>query len=197
MKTFKERSSQHDDIAIPLVEAIFERHGFKGFTIGTETDDKSLYEMLRNQSDPTSIMLRFRPDRVKIKRGVRAVLCEVKSEGGRYPNFAVEIDSYRAAILWNQHSKHVMFALVNIADRTAYGVWADEFPSPRTVFVPRRWDYEKQYRRMVAEWPGSTVKPVNWGGGSGTPYMLIPKDHKCLMGLDRFVRDQVIGSFGP
>ena len=192
--SFQARSGQHDKLAVPIVEAVFKRHGFKGYSIGTENDDAKLYELLRAQSDPTSIMLRFRPDRVKIRPGVRAVLCEIKSEAGRYPNFAVEVDSYRAAILWNQQSKHVMFALVDLATRDTYGVWADEFPRPGTVFVPGRWDFEKQRARMVREWPGLPLTPVRWVGGSGTPYMLIPKNHPCLTELDRFIRERVIES---
>lgn len=184
------RAKPHDEIGLRLVIGRFQAHGYQNFLYGTETDSEALRRALQGQHDPTSIMLRFRPDQAFVKPGVRTVLCEVKTEGGQYPNFAIEADSYRAALLWNAAHRHVMFTFADLGAETLVACWAQDLPPPREIRVPRRWDFADNMERMRAEFPGVPLVP--WphkpgGAGSGTPYFLVPKRTRALTALDGFI----------
>jgi hypothetical protein len=134
-------------------------------------------------------MLRFRPDRAFVKVGGRSVLCEIKSEDQGRPNFAIEIDSYRAALEWNMTWQHVMYAFVDLASSTnaVYCCWANDVPTPKAINVPRRWDFEKTYRRLQDEWPGVDLRLVPHRSGAGTPYFLVWKRSNFLVPIDTFI----------
>jgi hypothetical protein len=192
VSTFVERAKQHDELAVSLVEMIFSQYGFSGFRIGTETDSQDCWNFLLTQSDPTSIMLRFRPDRVQVKPGVRTVLCEVKSEAQGRPNFAIEFYSWQAATMWNRSGRHVMYAMVDVQNEKVFACWAENIPSPHIIRVPKRWDFEKHMQQLQREAPWAELLPVEHTGGSGTPYFLVPKNSKYLWPLDAFIETQVI-----
>lgn len=182
--------TQHDEKAVPMVVALFRRYHFEGHVLGTEADDESFRMALRGQSDRTSIMLRFRPDRTFVKQGARSVLCEIKSEGGKYANFAVEADSYRAAMEWNAAHRHVCFAFVDLGSGSVFCCWADQVPRPRAIRVPRRWDFGANMRRLQAEMPGAILHEEPYRPGpfsSGTPYFLVPKGSPFLVLADQFI----------
>jgi hypothetical protein len=189
--TFTGRARQHDDQAVGLVKAIFSKYGFLGFRIGAEIDHKNHWSLLTAQADPTSIMLRFRPDLVLVKPGVRTVMCEVKSEAQGYVNFAVEFNSWRAATIWNRSGRHVMYALVDLRDERVSACWADDIPRPATVRVPRRWDWEKHKSFLQRGAPWANLEVVNHAGGSGTPYFLIPKAADYLRPVERFIEREL------
>jgi hypothetical protein len=191
VSTFVERAQQHDERAISLVDMIFSRYGFSGFRIGAETDSQDCWELLLAQSDPTSIMLRFRPDRVQIKPGARAVLCEVKSEAQGHPNFAIEFYSWLAATMWNRSGHHVMYALADLRSGKVSACWAEDIPPPFVVRVPRRWDHGKHISRLQREAHWAELLLVEHKGGSGTPYFLVPKNSEYLWPLDMFIETQV------
>jgi hypothetical protein len=175
-----------------LVKEIFLRHGFYGFRIGTETDDKRCWELLSMQSDPTSLMLRFRPDLLQIKPRARTVLCEVKSEAKGYQNFAVEFDSWMSSIMWNRSGHHVMYAFVDLSRESVSACWADDIPRPFIVRVPRRQNWEKHVSRLKQEAPWAQLQLVPYTNGSGTPYFLLHKEIKCLQPLEYFIRVHLI-----
>lgn len=191
----KARKKRHDGIAIPMVAKIFGNYGFTGFTIGTENDSKELSELLQTQSDPTSIMLRFRPDQIFVRPMLRSVLVEVKSEEGKYPNYAIEMDSHVAAHLWNQQSDHVVYVFVDTLKQTCRAIWAHELPDPHTIYVPLRWDFDKQEHRIQTEWPGAEIKAIPWNKdiSSGKPFMVISKKHAALRDLEQFIKSEIIG----
>jgi len=196
-KTFAYRSEQHDHNALPLVESIFRQYGFTSYTIGAETDNKELHDILRRQDDVTSVMLRFRPDRISVHPGLRSVLCEIKSEFSGYRNFAIEISSYEAALLWNRVSRNVMFVFVDLAQSTALAAWADDIPSPDVIYIPARPHYEEYLSMVKTKYPAAIIKVISWHSGSGTPYMLLPKDHPCLMDLGRFIETNLLNDSSP
>jgi len=190
--SFKRRSAQHNGLAVPFVESIFASYGFISYTIGTEMDDEELHELLRKQRDPTSIMLRFRPDRVSVRPGIRSVLCEIKSESGLHPNFSIEIDSYEAAILWNRVCKNVMFVFVDLSRKAALATWADDLPKPVQIYVPRRQGWEDRIRQLRHDYPAADIREIQWIRGSGTPFTTVRKDHPCLIELSRFIESELL-----
>ena len=194
---FRRRTDQHDRQAVALVESIFASYGFLSFRMGVEVALCESAWLLR-QSDPTSILLRFRPDRVHLRPNRRSVLCEIKSEAKARPNFAVEFDSWRAARMWNRSGRHVMLVGVDLVTRCAWACWVDSVPRPSRIFVPRRWDWERQMIRLAKEAPWARLKPVRYRSGSGTPYFLLPKTHPCWTPLPRFIERELLcaGSSG-
>jgi hypothetical protein len=197
--SFAARASQHDKDAIPVVVSAFESVGFACYDLGTETDSDELHQALMSQYDETSIMLRFRPDRVFIRRGYRSVLCEIKSESQGYPNFAMEADSYQAAHKWDADCERVMYAFVDLSQEQARMVccWVGDIPLPSQIRVPRRWDFEQQTERMRMAYPGADVIPARYvpGKQSGTPYFLIRKFSPYLKPFGQFMNSLIgVGS---
>lgn len=197
VNNFTNRVNQHDKIAIDFVENIFTKYGLITYLIGTEFDIKGLSESLRKQSDVISIMLRFRPDRVSIVIGSYSILCEIKSESGKYSNFAIEADSYKSALIWNSCDKNnkniVVFILVDISLMSAKAIWAGQIPEPKIIYIPKRNDYIEQEIRIKKEFPNAIIKLLPYKYGSGTPYMLLPKNYKQLFDLDFFIQNEIIG----
>ena len=191
------RMRQHDDKAVPIVINEFRRYGFEAYQLGTESDSEELRKALMQQSDKTSLMLRFRPDTTFIRAGTRSILCEIKSEAGRYPNFAIEVDSYSAALQWNMLYKHVMYAFVDLGNMHIYCCWADDVPSPQVIRIPKRWDYSENMRRLETEWPNIRMITEDFQPApekSGTPYFLLPKRSSVLQPFDVFVSQILAGN---
>lgn len=191
------RQQQHDDRAVPLVDAAFAARGYTGYAMGTEHDPAALRDALRQHTDATSLLIRFRPDRVYVHSAParRTIVCEIKSEAGRSLNFALEADSFAAARAWNQQGsghQHVCFALVDLALGLVVCAWADALPLPATIYVPQRWDWQRTMARLRQEWPASVrLEPRPHTGGAGTAYLLLPKSCAALRPMDSFLRAAV------
>lgn len=183
---FLDRDRKHMK-AIALVTDYLEQHGVRCFTIGTETDLKGLYTELADRADPLSRMLRFRPDRIHFKDGQKPMLCEIKSEDARSSNFAVEIDSFHAARLWDTATGQVAVLFVDLGHTppVCYGVWVKDIPIPHTIFVPNRPGYKATKKRLEEEWPWSMLRIIEWESGSGTPFFLVSK--KTLPSIQSFL----------
>lgn len=193
MNKFTDRASKHDAEALPLVIESFARYDFGCHIMGTEIDNPEARAALTAQSDSTSIMLRYRPDRFFTQKGNRSVLCEVKSEYQGYTNFAIEFDSFAATKQWNASGRHVMYALVDLIKGHISCCWAGDIPAPTKVFVPRReWDYENTLARLTRENPEVNFISRPYSNGSGTAYFLLSKIHKSLKPFDVFVEHELI-----
>jgi hypothetical protein len=179
------------------VRNAFGQYGFTAHGLGTELDDVVLRQSLAAQDDRTSRLLRFRPDQALVRPGVRSLLVEVKSERGRYPNFAIEVASHQAASEWDSGRRHVAYAFVDLGTRLIWCCWAADLPPPVEIRVPLRWDFEASWQRLNQEWPGVRLVPEPYRPGpyrSGTPYFLLRKTSSCLQALDVFVRAELLSS---
>ncbi|WP_134642946.1 hypothetical protein [Ammonifex thiophilus] len=167
---FNERSRQHDEDALGLVESAFRELGFLVFPYGIEQLPE-LQRVLRGLHNGTSKMLRYRPDRVAVKPGKGTLLLGVKSEGGRSPNFAVEFDAWDAARMWNQDARRVLYVFVDLLSRDVLACWPEAL-SPRKVFVPRRGDLLRVKSLLP---PGAVARWYPAVRGSGTAFFLVSK----------------------
>lgn len=191
--SFRQRIRQHDEVAIPIVVERFKLFGFECFVTGTEVDSRELQLALRAQHDDTSLMMRFRPDRILISRGNRSLLCEVKSENKGYRNFAIEVESYIAAILWNTASRNVMHALVDLSNNDlVICCWLNEIPKPKLIKIPRRRGFPRAIGRVRQRFPDIPFETTEWKGGSGTPYFLLPKSSSFLTEFNAFVMAELL-----
>lgn len=196
MSSFAVRASQHDGPALNAVIAAFKAEGFHSFRFGSELDSPVLREALRVRDDPTSILLRYRPDQVFSHPEARTVLCELKSEKKGYPNFAVEADAYLAGLDWNRLYRHVMYAFCDVGQDLHWACWADEIPRPNRVYVP---DFHPRFAesmlRLPKAFPEAAISVMDWGEGSGTPYFFVPKPKPGLLSplrpLALFIRHDV------
>lgn len=166
---FAYRKKQHDDDALPLVRIAFEKQGFSLFPFGGELVPE-LQKMLRNLSNGTSKMLRYRPDLVAVNLERGSLLVEIKSEQAGSPNFAVEFDAWDAARLWNQQTRRVLYVFVDLLERTVTACWPETL-CPQKVYVPRINDVA----RIKASCPDAVVKHRPAVYGSGTAFFLVPK----------------------
>lgn len=194
--SFHARAAQHDGPALTTVIGAFKGEGFHNFRFGSELDSPLMRDALRQRDDPTSILLRYRPDQVFSHPGARTVLCELKSEKKGYPNFAVEADAYLAGLDWNKLHRHVMYAFCDLAQQTYWACWADEIPRPTTIYVPKfHCRFVDSMRRLPKAFPEADVSVMDWGEGSGTPYFLVPKPRPGLSSplrpLGLFIRHDV------
>lgn len=185
MSSGNRRMVQHE-AAVNIVASKFEMLGFECHSMGTEVNAKEMQKALRAQYDATSVMLRFRPDRIFVKRGMRSILCEVKSEAKGYQNFAVEVDSYDAAIQWNSMYNHVMHAFVTLPDNSVKCCWLSNVPRPEHFYVPNRPSHRRTIARLKNCWCDVGIEVVRHWGGSGTAYFLIPKDAPYLKPFEQF-----------
>lgn len=196
MASFAVRAGQHDGPALRAVIAAFQTEGFCGFRFGVEGDAAVLRDALRLGDDPTSILLRYRPDQVFSRPGARTVLCELKSEGKGYPNFAVEADAYLAGRDWNHLYRHVMYAFCDLSQGLYWACWADEIPRPDALYIPSAHPRFAEFmRRLPKAFAGAAICVRNWGEGSGTPYFFVPKPRPGLVSplrpLNDFIRHDV------
>ena len=138
-------------------------------------------------------MLRFRPDAVIIKKGLFSILCEIKTESGKYRNFAIEIDSFKAALIWERIAvKSVAFIFMDIKAMSAVAIWANQLPPPECIYIPQRFDFAKQIERINLMFPLVESKSVIYNNGSGTPYMLVPKNYEYFIELEKFIVEKLI-----
>lgn len=185
--SFEDRRTQHDDVALGLVRQAWMKHRFAGFTIGTETDSEELRAMLRRQHDETSLRLRYRPDQVFIRAGFTSVICEVKSERGKWNNFSIEADSLLAARWWANNSVRVAFNFVDLGSGEIKACWCGDIGDPDEIRYPRRNDRDESASRLKAFFPRSRHTFIESSNGSGTPFLLIPKDYLFLYPIDSFI----------
>jgi hypothetical protein len=166
--SFIERRTQHDQSATDIVRTALLGCGIELYSFGGETIPR-LQEKLQPLSNGTSKLLRYRPDQVAVIPGERSLLVEIKSEAGGSPNFAVELDAWEAAKIWNRDSSHVLYVFVDLVLGSVFGAWPEEI-SPLKIFVPRQADVE----RISAAYPGVPTSHVVVRG-SGTAFFLIAK----------------------
>lgn len=187
-ETYANRNAMHE-MAARRLDATFRRMGFTVAPWGVEADGKRIAELLRERYSPTARMVRYRPDRLVIS-DQHEFLVEIKTEDGRYGNFAVEIDSYAAAHQYMKGGASVFYVFSDpIMDRAC---WAQEIVFD-TIYVPSRWGSETM-ERLKSEWPGKRLVLRDWGSGaSGTPYFLIRKNARILQPLEEFLQDILRG----
>lgn len=199
MNAFQSRSYLHDKVAIPYVQELLAKYDLEGIPYGVEVHDKNLQRalMLFGRQDEMALKNRYkpdlcivpRPDGMKINPKVRPFLCEVKSENETHPNFAIEFDSFCAAELWDNGQRNVIYIFVKMAQGVpieARACWVSGLCF-KPVFVPRRFDFEKNIKELEAKYPRIKFQPVEHTGGSGTPYFLIRQDASYLRLFDSFI----------
>ena len=152
--------------------------------------DERLALGLRQQRDRLSLMLRYQPDQIAVFLGQRSLLCEVKSEVGRSKNFAIEADSLLGAREWERTGDLVFYAFVDVSvhdlEQSVTGCWLREL-AVTMVKVPTTTDWEAHKRRMAEAaltFPGCRIEACNLQrDGSGTPFVLVPKQSRALRPL--------------
>jgi hypothetical protein len=189
------RRDFHDKKAVPMVVEVLDRYGIEAQTIGTETDNAALRELLRDRTDATSLMLRFRPDKVTVPPIGAPLMLEVKSKGERYENFAVEVNSYLAALLHQESGVAVWYAFVEVHTARMFACWLPDIPEPWRIDIPKRPDWEEGYRRVRERFPCARTRFLHYVPGwmSGTPQFLIPKASRFLRPLEQFIEEEILG----
>ncbi|MBO8161787.1 MAG: hypothetical protein H0Z24_09165 [Thermosipho sp. (in: Bacteria)] len=188
---FSLRIEEHDNKAKNAIQKIFEDYGFGLYEWGYEHDSK-LYSKLKNQTDPTSIILRFRPDFVALREGVRSVLVEVKSSPKSESLYvSIQLTSFESAKAWGEH---VMYAFIEIDTLDAGACWAIDIPEPKKIFVPKKKWWKHETKRISYEYPRAQIIPVDYDPAhqSGHPYILIPKDSDFIYDLSEFIENELI-----
>jgi len=174
MSDFLMRARPHDEVGIPLVQAELSKLGAAAFGYGVEQYPRELARAMLTQRDDTAYKVRFAPDLVPVWPGLLTLFCEVKTESQGSDNFAVEADAYRGSLLHDSGGM-VLYAFVDLTQRTVVGCWARDIKTPRRILVPNRPDYKESQERMYRNFPQAKVEAISWRNGSGTPFFLIPK----------------------
>jgi len=169
---FTERRRQHDKRALEIVESAFCELGFQIFPYGIEQVPE-LQQILQGLHNGTSKMLRYRPDRVAVKPKKGTLLLEIKSEGKRSPNFAIEFDAWDTARMWNQDARRVLYVFVDLLSQDIMACWP-EMLFPQKVFVPRESDLLRIKGLLP---PGAVARWYPVVRGSGTAFFLVSKSN--------------------
>ena len=185
------RMQQHDGVAVPMVSRALAVYGFDEHVIGQENDDIAIRENLRGKRDITSLMFRFRPDRLYIHPSYPPLACEIKSESGKYPNFAIEFDSYIASKGHGSIYKAV-YAFVDLGVDTIKLCWTKDVLYSTLIWVPQNHpDWKKALDYLEVHYPTVNALPARRNNGSGTPNFVIPKNSSYLLPIDQFIKQEL------
>ena len=182
------RMKVHDKIGFPAAWNALEKKGYTLELAGQERYSDNFRNILSQNSDLTSIHLRWHPDIEATKNG-KSVLCEVKTHDITHRdtgNYAVEADSYKAAKML---AIPVIYIFVEVADGVIVILrWccSDDI-TPSVIRIPDRFDFERK-REELKTYFSDTVRFEAWphSGGSGTPYFLVPKRSDYIKGWNSF-----------
>lgn len=169
---FNERVGRHEH-AKEFVKQAFADHGFLWHDFGGELAPE-LQRVLWFFGDDVSRMLRYRPDGVVVHPIEGSLLVEIKSATPEHANFnfAVEVDAWIAARLWNQTGRRVLYVFVDPEWRDIRACWPDDL-YPYEIFVVRAHDFERILAMGLSNVRVRCRPDVR---GSGTPYFLIERD---------------------
>ena len=197
MSSFAQRSSFHDGDASTRIAAIFQKHGWNISVIGQESDTKKLSSSLKEKNDQTSLMLRYRPDKVATRPGFNTIFVEIKTAITTSENYAIEFRSWEFTSLWNPSGENVCYVFLDSnQENIPLACWGKDIPPPRRVRVPGRWDQNEQIKRIFKRLPPDeqthrpnvSIEVCNYYGvGSGTAFFLLPKTSNFLIPLPEFL----------
>ncbi len=178
---FAGQDAQHDQ-ALRLVDAAFATYGYTSYATSVETFPPQVREALYRRLDRTARRVVHNPDRQYVAANQLSVDVEVKSEGGRYPNFAIDIDSHDAVL-----SCDGVYAFVDTGSGPILACWAKQV-RVNTIWVPEQLpDFAAVMDRLRDEWPYAQPQPRQTRGGSQHPFILLPKDSPCLIDIEQFI----------
>lgn len=167
---FEQRQTQHDSLALPVVKKYFEQFGYSVHSFGIEFSP-NMHEKLKYLRNGTSKMLRYRPDLVAVHPEKGSILLEIKSISSSSTNFAIELDAWEAAKMWQKSGATLLYVFVDIPKNVLLCCFPNNI-EPQKIFVPRKEDLPK----IMKTYKSATIiyKPnVN---GSGTAFFLVPKN---------------------
>ena len=120
--------------------------------------EQALRDKLKELTDHTSILIRFFPDRVYV--GDKSFLCEIKTTDQMTSNYAIELDSYRAASALGK----VIYIFVDITnDKVERLQWCkSEAIKPERIRVPSRYEFEKKKDELIVDFPDCGFIPMAW-----------------------------------
>jgi len=185
---FEGRIGNHD-IACSIFLSELQTHSIESVPVGNEYNLFNSAGFLKPFDNDLAKFIRHFPDMYVIVSNNNHVLVDVKSDSGKTRNFAIEADSLYAGIELSSINKPVFFACVVIPDKDIRIISAEDLRIPERVFVPSRRS-EQFLSDIKQKFPKSDVTCKNVNGGSGTPYVLIPKDHPCFLTLNDFLQHE-------
>jgi len=182
MNSFDDRKNIHDNEAFPKIEKIFNDKGYFITNFGTEADNITLREKLKQLTDKNSIRLRFRPDKIII--GTSSTnFCEIKSSKNNSEFFNIE-----ACSLWASKSWNAFIIFVDLINNNMKYCWAKNIVF-QNIMLPRRFDIEKSMTLMQSLWPNiRRIQSEFKGYGSGTPYIQIHKNASFLKEFNNSIK---------
>ncbi len=179
---FSGRISNHDRACAVFTMALQHR-GIISVPVGLECNKNGASKLLIKYDNDMSRFMRHFPDIYVILTRDSHVLIDVKSlDNSKYKNFSIEADSLYAASQLCQLMLPVYFACVEL-DTQIIGMIKADLIFPPTIHVPR----SHRMADMREKFPRACIEFKDRTGGSGTPYVLIPKTHCNLNTLDTFI----------
>jgi hypothetical protein len=144
--------------------------------------------------DAASLAARFRPDLIVSANGKWSALIYVKSESAGRPHFAVEVDSYTAAVEHQEAGHSVALSYVDLSIEPAHIMccWREDSYRPGNIIIPERSDYRATKEDLGKIYPYAWFFRDDRANGSGTPYYLVPKDGFRLGDFDEFVNAKLL-----
>lgn len=185
---FEGRIGNHD-IACSIFLSELQTQSVSSIPIGNEYNIFNSAGFLKPYNHDLAKFVRHFPDLYVIVSDNNHVLVDVKSDSGKTNNFSIEADSLYAGIELSNINKSVFFACVIIPDKDVRLISAEDLRTPERVFVPS-WRSEQFLSDMKQKFPKSDVRCKHVNGGSGTPYVLIPKTHPCFMTFNDFLQHE-------
>lgn len=210
--SFRRRSLKHDEEAIPFVISIFNDFGFHVNRHGIEENTKDIRDAIICQDDATSMMFRFRPDLlvvhhdeygsciVEVKTASNSIHAPESSDGinGDYPDYLMEVDSYQSGIQYASAGARVVVTFTHMKVNLIHATWIQDIPEPDYIYAPpHHARYEDNTARQSLTWPNARIIYGESNGGSGTPYLKIPRKSRFFMELREFIQSQLQQKAAP
>lgn len=182
---FDGRIGIHDTACTIFINGL-SPYNISSVPIGTEYNSFGAAEFLKRYDDNLAKFVRHFPDMYVVVSDKKHILVDVKGDRGITGNFSIEADSLYAGIELYKINKPTYFAFVTLPDQDVKLIKADKV-NPNCIWIPR-WRETQFKDDMVAKFGESKIKIKDCSGGSGTPYVLIPKSHPGFIKLEDFLQ---------
>lgn len=181
---FEGRSGNHD-VACSIFINNLTSFSIPHIPIGTEYNKFGASEFLKLYNTDLAKFIRHFPDMYVVFSEDKHILVDVKSQAGNYSNYSIEADSLYAGIELNRINKPVYFACVDLQNQNVQIIDVADIKF-QSVIVPKI--RESEFRDdMISKFGKDKVQVKLTRSGSGTPYILIPKNQSGFFSVSEFV----------
>lgn len=148
----------------------------KAPTYHSSLNEETQNRLIRTIS-PTALYIRTLPDLISVLETSKIPVFLFEVKAWKRKNLAVEAFPFGISRVLAGYNINILYLAVKI-DGEIRGEFVEKINLPKEIRIPERWndDERKRFRIYLSGlFPESRITEVQWTGGGGDPYFLIPK----------------------